>query len=145
MLEAINQSRVGCFGWAVKRVFDDDEDEGAEGCVRLLPDANACVHRQRRARGSVGLRRASWCWWPATDELRLHYCHDLGFWACLVQGVAATVFWIAGFAALPGIFNHLGRPLMNALYWTPQVVGGCGFVVSGWMFMVWLLCGGGEE
>lgn len=78
----------------------------------------------------------SWIWFPSWHALRTHYLHELGFLACLAQLLGATIFWIAGFTALPGIYDHLSPGLVDGVYWTPQVVGGCGFVVSGTLFML---------
>jgi hypothetical protein len=50
--------------------------------------------------------------------------------------VCRTIFWISGFTALPGILNLLSKPLEDGIYWTPQVVGGSGFIVSGILFML---------
>jgi hypothetical protein len=49
----------------------------------------------------------------------------------------ATIFWISGFTALPGIYDNLSPvAVLNGVYWVPQVVGGSGFVVSGTLFMI---------
>jgi hypothetical protein len=50
--------------------------------------------------------------------------------------IAATVFWISGFTALPGILNVLSPGLSDGVFWTPQIVGGSGFILSGWLFMI---------
>jgi hypothetical protein len=65
-----------------------------------------------------------------------HYIHEIGFLACSFQLAGATVFWISGFTALPGILNHLSPHLEDGIYWTPQVIGGSGFIVSGCLFML---------
>ncbi|KAK3081836.1 hypothetical protein LTS18_000863 [Coniosporium uncinatum] len=83
-----------------------------------------------------GMNRKSWVWWPSWYQLRTHYLHELGFLACLSQLIGATIFWIAGFTALPGIIDHLSEGLEDGIFWTPQVVGGVGFVISGTLFML---------
>lgn len=50
--------------------------------------------------------------------------------------VAATIFWIAGITSLPPIYEALSPGAMTGVYWVPQVVGGSGFVISGFMLMV---------
>jgi hypothetical protein len=76
-------------------------------------------------------------WFPTWHELRTHYFKELGFLACLSQMIGATVFWIAGFTALPPIFNRLtSTAAQNGAYWLPQVIGGTGFIVSGTFFML---------
>lgn len=78
----------------------------------------------------------SWQWWPSAYDLRTHYLHDIGFLACSSQMFGATIFWISGFTALPGINNNMSQGLLDGIYWVPQVVGGSGFIVSGFLFMI---------
>ena len=79
----------------------------------------------------------TWVWFPSSQELKTHYIHELGFLACLAQFVGATIFWISGFTALPGINNKLGsQGLLDGIFWVPQIVGGTGFIISGTLFML---------
>lgn len=51
--------------------------------------------------------------------------------------LGATIFWIAGFTALPPIYNRLtSTAAQNGAYWLPQVIGGTGFIISGALFML---------
>jgi hypothetical protein len=57
--------------------------------------------------------------------------------ACLAQMIGATIFWIAGIAALPPVLDRLTSvTAQNCVYWLPQVIGGSGFIVSGTLFML---------
>lgn len=78
----------------------------------------------------------TWTWWPTAHELRTHYIREVGFLACAAQMFGASVFWISGFTALPGVNNLLSKPALNGAYWSPQVIGGTGFIVSGLLFML---------
>ena len=79
----------------------------------------------------------TWVWFPSTEELETHYIRELGFLACLAQFVGATIFWLSGFTALPGINNKLGsQGLLDGVFWVPQIVGGTGFIISGTLFML---------
>ena len=79
----------------------------------------------------------TWTWFPSTHELTSHYLHELGFLACLFQFLGASIFWISGFTALPGINNVIGsQGLLDGIYWAPQIVGGTGFIISGTLFML---------
>ena len=155
MLEAINENRAGCFGWALEQVYDDAMERSVR---RVSPDH--CNHHHRNKGNLVGKAAQdskisvdeknatvaadgtppgdkSWVWWPSWHELTTHYFHDLGFLACSAQMFGATIFWISGFTALPGIYNNLSPvSVLNGVYWVPQVVGGTGFVVSGTLFMI---------
>ena len=73
----------------------------------------------------------SFVWFPSWHELATHYLHEIGFLACLSQLLGATIFWIAGFTALPGALNQQNQKLLDGAYWAPQVIGGTGFIVSG--------------
>lgn len=109
MMEAVNENRTGCFGWAVERLTEGDESEN-KTTTRIVPSKEACSHHHQNTKNMVGKPslesrltntmkddptpegKNSWVWWPSSNELRTHYLHDLGFIACLTQTVAATVF-----------------------------------------------------
>jgi hypothetical protein len=152
MLEAINENRTGCFGWAIHHVVDDIPR------WHFVPEHESCEHHHKNRFNLVGksskhLHKAStgsrdkehdmssengksWAWFITWTEFKGHYSHELGFLACASQLFGATVFWISGFTALPGIFNHLSGNLLNGIFWVPQVIGGSGFVISGTLFMI---------
>lgn len=166
MLEAVNENRTGDFGWAVQRAYKDyrrgsqpngnrsssgsDVEEGA--VLRISP--GNCSHHHTNRRNLVGKAKRTiasteeglteqdphgntgWVWFPSWLNLRTHYFHELGFLACLSQLFGATIFWISGVTVLPGIQNHLSNGLEAGIYWTPQVVGGIGFIISGTLFMI---------
>ena len=156
MVEAVNENRAGCFGWALEQALEG-------GRLRLRPSKNECCHHHTNRKNFVGKgvvgkvrtalssasseasanvhtdkaaqedapRGRAWQWFPSGHELTTHYLRDIGFLACLAQLFGASVFWISGFTALPGINNKMSQGLLDGIYWTPQVVGGMGFVVSG--------------
>ena len=72
----------------------------------------------------------SWTWFPSTKELKTHYIREIGFLAALSQMFGATIFWISGFTGLPNVIDPENIGLMDGIYWTPQVIGGSGFIVS---------------
>ena len=155
MFEAVNENRAGCFGWALEKVLD-----GGTGRIRVRPDVDGCRHHHSNRKNFVGkgnigssaskddsldgdleehghLEKSSdgsgksWQWWPSTHDLTTHYLRELGFLACLAQLFGASVFWISGFTALPGINNVLSQSLLDGIYWAPQIIGGTGFITSG--------------
>ncbi|KAH7213319.1 uncharacterized protein BKA55DRAFT_546542 [Fusarium redolens] len=141
MLEAVNENRSDCFGWAV--------EESVDGILHLN-HAHNCKHAHAQKRTFVKQSAKTleknttevagndrmWSWWPTWYELRTHYFFDIGFLACSSQTFGATVFWISGFTALPPILNSLSTPAENGVYWLPQVIGGTGFIVSSILFML---------
>jgi len=160
MLEAVNEDHSGCFGWAVQQVWEEHEHHGKRTELRLTPDDQACKHHHANRRTFLGTglarntgkpqtiidekshqaadgsKERTWTWWPTKAELKNHYIHEVGFIACSAQMIGATIFWIAGFTALPGIANHMSVDLTVGVYWVPQIVGGSGFIVSGALFMI---------
>ncbi|PGH23376.1 hypothetical protein AJ80_02629 [Polytolypa hystricis UAMH7299] len=150
ILEAINKHSTGCFGWALERVVTGAGEE----LLRFYPDQNACSHHHANQKNLAGrgipketIRKSgiltiegkespAFQWVPSLKEVRTHYIFELGFLASAAQLIGATVFWISGFTALPGINNHLSQPLADGVYRAPQIIGGCGFIVSGALFML---------
>ncbi|KAH0548591.1 hypothetical protein GP486_007865 [Trichoglossum hirsutum] len=179
LLEAVNEHREGCFGWAVERVWagevhaslSSSSSSSSSAGLRLMPDPEGCRHRHRHRKGDGfwkkfagripraaaeapssaesppeegltgyeekgGGTSLSWCWFPTWHDLRTHYLREIGFLASLVQFISATVFWISGFTALPNTVNRDNVGLVNGVFWTPQVIGGTGFIISGTLFML---------
>ncbi|KAF2665767.1 hypothetical protein BT63DRAFT_405830 [Microthyrium microscopicum] len=159
ILEAVNENQEGCWGWAVEELFEDSKPHW-----RLSPSDDACTHHHGNRRNLVGkystkassagnevkngtangeaadskttTGKRSWVWFPTWKDLRQHYFYELGFLACLCQLFGASIFWISGFTALPGIYNHLKGASLNGAYWAPQIIGGSGFIISGLLFML---------
>lgn len=165
MVEAVNENRTGCFGWALERVL-----EGEKGGFkwRVKSDTTGCTHHHQNKRNLVGAgstsqpsdgetshsdmdlsatatndvekevldERQHWVWFPSWHDLTSHYFREIGFLACLAQTIGATVFWISGFTALPNVVDPTKRGLYDGVYWVPQVVGGSGFIISGLLFML---------
>lgn len=50
--------------------------------------------------------------------------------------IGATIFYISGFTALPGINNKLSSAALDGAYWFPQILGAIFFVISGLLFMI---------
>ncbi|KAH8596403.1 hypothetical protein B0O99DRAFT_620341 [Bisporella sp. PMI_857] len=152
MVEAVNENRSDCFGWALEEVLEE------RGVVRVKK--GDCVHHHQNRGNLVGKgqilkekpreflghdkdrpvatsKSRTWTWFPSWHELRTHYIREIGFLACLSQMIGATIFWISGFTALPPIYNRLNTtPALNGAYWAPQVIGGTGFIISGTLFML---------
>ncbi|KAF2398418.1 hypothetical protein EJ06DRAFT_513426 [Trichodelitschia bisporula] len=129
LLEAINDSRTACFGWAVHEVLDNAHVQRA--LFRLEPDMDGCGHHHSQRPRQ---RERAWIWWPTWAELRSHYLFELGFLASAFQMAGATVFWVSGFTALPGIYDHMTPGQELGAFWIPQIVGGSGFIISGLLF-----------
>lgn len=159
LLEAVNANQTGCFGWALETELSKVENHvhGPQTVTKVTPSAEECRHHHVNRRNLVGFGRRSsrqfgrdgslangyvtsskdgrsFRWLPSWTELRTHYIHELGFLASLIQFLAATIFWIAGFTGLPGIIDHMSQRVTNGVYWVPQIVGGTGFILSGLLY-----------
>jgi hypothetical protein len=148
MIEAVNENRSDCFGWVIK------ESLAEKGLLRIQSDMDSCSHHHQNMKNLAGRGRKqhkitttdesqpeskkaqTWTWWPTWRELRSHYLHDIGFLGCLSQFLGATVFWISGFTALAPIQNAMSEKAINGAYWAPQVIGGIGFIISSFLFML---------
>lgn len=174
MMEAVNENRAGCFGWALGKFLEGIGEH--EGKYWIRPDLSICKHHHTNKKNLVGKSKGmdvshgnliyiyfvpavslntvsprdvslsldelgekpletgkqgnEWIWFPSMHELKSHYLRELGFLASLSQLFGASVFWISGFTGLPGINNHLSQELLDGIFWTPQVIGGTGFIVS---------------
>ena len=64
-----------------------------------------------------------WVWYGAR-------WHEIGFIASAIQFFAATVFWISTVTGIPGVIDTNNVALVNGIYWTPQIIGGSGFIIS---------------
>lgn len=139
MLEAVNENRSDCFGWAL----DDALGRGGDdlGHLVLRREKSHCRHHHRDKKAflkgkevhggaGVGYEQESnkpttatrkWTWWPSWTELRTHYLHEIGFLACLSQMIGATIFWISGFTGLPQVLGVLTVPAEDGIFWLPQV------------------------
>ncbi|KAK3945874.1 hypothetical protein QBC46DRAFT_349164 [Diplogelasinospora grovesii] len=156
MLEAVNENRSDCFGWALEEALSHESHSLhliiKNECKHHHHDRHSFLRRDtsptpststvtdeengkpdHAISGSGGRR---WSWFPTRHELTTHYLRDIGFLACLSQMIGATIFWIAGFTGLPPIYAPLSTPVANGVYWLPQVVGGSGFIISSILFMV---------
>ncbi|KAI0393744.1 hypothetical protein F5Y17DRAFT_458644 [Xylariaceae sp. FL0594] len=135
MLEAINENRTDCLGWALEEAME------SHGPL-LRTDPDECRHHHAGRHGAYskqqpdGGDRRLWRCWPSWYELKTHYIREIGFLASLAQFVGATVFWICGFTRIPSVHSSLSTPAENGVYWAPQVVGGVGFIISSWLFML---------
>ena len=153
IVEACNENQAGCFGWALEQAFSHDDDstaspENKEASDKATggvtkPTSGFCDHHHVHGihkRSKVELQHPGanrkWEWWPTWHELTTHYFHEIGFLASFSEAVGATIFWISGIMALPGIYNNLSQPVLWGVYWLSYLVGGVLFVVSAGFYLL---------
>ncbi|QPG97340.1 hypothetical protein C2857_006167 [Epichloe festucae Fl1] len=77
-----------------------------------------------------------WQWWPSWHDVTTHYIYEIGFLASLTMSVGATVFYICGILALPGIFSNLSKPALQGAYYFPYLLGGVLFAVASLLYIL---------
>ncbi|RDB30427.1 hypothetical protein Hypma_007169 [Hypsizygus marmoreus] len=109
ILEAWNRDDVVDFGWNVEREL--------------------IFHSEKAAKPPT-----TWIWFSTDPK----FFHELGFLAAFSQLCAATIFWISGWTAIPSIESSISKSngLLDGVFWTPQVVGGSGFIISSIFIML---------
>ncbi|KAI9654056.1 MAG: hypothetical protein M1831_005573 [Alyxoria varia] len=163
VLEAMNEDRTGCFGWALKRALEIDDRDVHVHSWKIVPDRDSCTHSHANkdawlAPASGGehgkgnglgssdehlelpeypqAHQRPWIWLPTIHHLRKHYVFELGFLASVIQMLASTIFYISSFTGLPVIFTSLTVRLIYGVRFVPQFIGGAGFVVAAALFTV---------
>ncbi|KAJ5385387.1 hypothetical protein N7517_003298 [Penicillium concentricum] len=162
MLEAFNTNHTGCFGWALETVVEKSIEGGIphHAMKELKPKVSQCEHHQANRksflrekhhhhaidnvqshRDETGYVTSStegrtFRWIPSMSELRKHYFHEIGFLASFILFISATIFYIGAIVGVPGVFNHMSKGLLDGLYWGTTTLGGLGFTISSWMYML---------
>jgi hypothetical protein len=144
VVEACNENQTGCFGWALEQAFShDSEAEGSSNGTPTTKPTEQCDHHHVHGlhkRSTVELQHPNagrtWEWWPTWHELTTHYFHEIGFLASFILAVGATIFYVSGILALPGVYNHLPQGVLYGIYWLTYLVGGILFVVSSGLYML---------
>jgi hypothetical protein len=137
ILEAWNRGDTGAFGWGVEEALYHN-NRGKSGPVRNNEEVeveNAHIQLTERGEGEqLTLPTKTWIWF----SLDRKYWHEMGYLAAFFQLLGATVFWISGFTALPTIQQAVSKhsAAIDGVYWTPQVIGGSGFIISSIFIMI---------
>jgi hypothetical protein len=145
MIEAVNENRSASFGWEVVQLIDRQTESGFISL--LLPSMDLRKHgllrnwlskghpADTKGHSDADVKQGNkWVWIPSTYDLRTHYFRDVGFLACFFAATGSMIYLISGIMGLPGIFNHLSFQQLELFYWTSEVLGGIGMVISGLLF-----------
>ncbi|KAF2802282.1 uncharacterized protein BDZ99DRAFT_576980 [Mytilinidion resinicola] len=76
----------------------------------------------------------TWRWWPTWHALKTYHIKEIGYVACSIQLLGATLYGICGVIALPGILSNFQPWQELGGYWIPQTVASCCFLTAGVMF-----------
>ncbi|KAF9496325.1 hypothetical protein BDN71DRAFT_762931 [Pleurotus eryngii] len=119
--EAWNRDDAANFGWSIERTL-------TTGLRRSSPSSDESLNSNPK------LPKRQWKWFTTDSK----YWHELGFLAAFVQFWAATIFWISGYTSIPTIQNKIqdNTGLLDGVFFTPQVVGGSGFIIASVLWML---------
>lgn len=122
VLEGWNREDGALFGHALKHSLSGIRHE----LMHDLEDGHLSEKTHEELKNDQGYQK--WIWFSANPM----YFHEIGFVAGFVQFLAATIFWISGFAGISQILTVLEKDTAKeeGVYWVPQVVGGSGFIIS---------------
>jgi len=130
MWEAWNRGDAAHFGYECREAASEMERALGFKTKDIKPDPEEADMEKNGASGKDmhKIPHKKWIWFSTDTK----YFHELGFLAAFWQLIAASIFWISGFTAIPtintAIENNVG--LLDGIFWTPQVVGGTGFMIS---------------
>ncbi|KAK4508430.1 hypothetical protein PRZ48_002168 [Zasmidium cellare] len=105
-----------------------------------LPTPSTTVPIARRGALDLGSENAGsheherFRWWPTWRAFKKHYLFEIGWLACSIQFVSATLYMVVGIVDLPGIMNTLEPWQENLAYWIPDIVASVGFIVASLLF-----------
>lgn len=75
-----------------------------------------------------------WRWLPSWHDVKTHYIYEVGFLASFTMSLGATIFYICGILALPGI--HLTKVEKQGAYYFPYLFGGVLFFLSSCLYIL---------
>ncbi|OAA55409.1 integral membrane protein [Cordyceps fumosorosea ARSEF 2679] len=161
MLESWNDRAETKFGGAVEaffgerfsfrrgarrgRVSHDKDEEGSgaglggdeESGPAAGPPVPARTEGEARGRrGGAGdpFGEREWQWLPSWHDVRTHYIYEIGFLASATMSLGATIFYLCGILALPGI--HLSQAAKWGAYYLPYLVGGILFALASLLYVL---------
>lgn len=121
VVEALNCNHEELFGPALWELVRGPRSRGSN--ERLSTDDANKTNRKGRYR------------WIGLGDV-----HELGYLACSIQLFGASIFWVSTITGLPHVIPNLTSdpsvPIADIFYWTPQVIGGTGFIISSILLML---------
>lgn len=128
MWETWNKNYPEKFGQALRSLSYGRSRAGAGGEVKVdeKPQSPSEQYLTKDVR-----QRGQWIWFTCDRR----YWHELEFLSSISQLCGATIFWISGFSGISQLNEALSKhtAALDCVYWLPQVVGGSGFILSGYV------------
>ncbi|KAF2664971.1 hypothetical protein BT63DRAFT_81428 [Microthyrium microscopicum] len=141
VVESVNAEQTTYFGSAVKQLFgygltNPEIIIHSTGFKEPFIFTQKSTIKSEVGRTITTIEKIEWIWFPSWKAMRTRHFYDLAFLSAISQLLGTSVFCISGITGLPGILNHLSRPLTAAIYWTPQTIGAPGFFISGLLILL---------
>lgn len=145
VIEALDRGREINFGTAIGQLLSHRRHTPHYATMdssTLMKPSNELTYASPNLRKSQqeikdGITRGAkkFIWWGRP------MWHDMGYMAAIIQLFAATVFWVSTLTGLPGVIPGYASgggstAIVDVFFWTPQVVGGSGFIVSSLILMI---------
>ncbi|KAI8973124.1 hypothetical protein BD414DRAFT_499200 [Trametes punicea] len=132
-VEALNTGHEQLFGSALRELLGHANGTASEGSA---PDLDGSNGEKGLKGGSDGVGRPRFKFrWIGVGSWR-----ELGYLACFIQMWAATIFWVSTITGLPNVIPRFPddppTDITDVFFWTPQVLGGCGFITSSLLLMI---------
>ncbi len=134
-------ARRGSVVSAEKAAAEDDEAATPSSTARLgdeesaeQPANSAAARTEQQAFSTSRVGNANpfgereWQWLPSWHDVKTHYIYEIGFLASATMSLGATIFYLCGILALPGI--HLSVQAKWGAYYLPYLVGGILFALA---------------
>lgn len=156
LLEAYNDRAETKFGSALEKLLSENfnpkrrikttevdvrhKDEAASSSPASEPSSDTGLPSteqqaiQSRVHNVNLFGEREWQWFPTWYDVKTHYIFEIGFLASLTMSIGATIFYITGILALPGI--HLSKEVKQGVYFFPYLLGGVFFWLSSLLYIL---------
>ncbi|KAI0268864.1 hypothetical protein BC834DRAFT_867615 [Gloeopeniophorella convolvens] len=127
-IEAINSGHEKLFAKAIWGVIGWRHRHPSKGSDTLPADP------EKDADSSTSSEEVRFRWWGMGDW------REIAVSAAAIQLFSASIFWVSTLTGLPGVIS--GFPddpptaITDVLFWTPQVIGGTGFIIASFLLMI---------
>ncbi|EJP66295.1 hypothetical protein CRV24_009265 [Beauveria bassiana] len=105
-----------------------DEESGGGVATRTEQQQAVGGGASRVGKNTNPFGEREWQWLPSWKDVKTHYVYEIGFLASATMSLGATIFYLCGILALPGI--HLSVQAKWGVYYLPYLVGGILFALA---------------
>ena len=118
-------------GWRMKDRHERPGSNNPQG--KSPPPRRGAVDHGETEKGTSE-KYYTWRWWPTWHALGTHHVYEIGYLACAIQLLGATLYGVTGVVDLPGILDGLADWQEEAAFWIPQIVASVCFLTASILF-----------